>query len=60
MTVLLIRAGISDRMDRVTRSNNPKSGEPKGTNGKTTELRDCLRVGAKTTYGNGTLIVGAN
>lgn len=58
MSVLLIRTDIRGHLDRVARSNKPESGGPKGTSGKITELRDCLRVGAKTTYGNGTLIVG--
>lgn len=57
MWALLERAHISDHMGRVTRSNKPKNGEPKETNGMSSELWDCLREGAKTAYGNRALIV---
>lgn len=48
---------MSDHMGRVTRSNKPKKGKPKRTIGGTSELWDRLREGAKTSYGDGALIV---
>lgn len=57
MSALWVRAGISERLGRVMRNNKPKSGEPKGTAGITMELGDCLREGAKTSYGNRALVV---
>lgn len=57
MWTLLGRVCISVRAGRVTRSNKPKNGESKETNGLAMELGDCLRVGAITTYGNRALIV---
>lgn len=48
---------MNDHKGRVTRSNKPKKGKPKRTNGGTSELWDRLREGAKTSYGDGALII---